>query len=431
MTALPTFCGKDCGGNACPLLAHVEDGRVVTVTDNPAAGPYLKGCRRGFDLPREASAPQRITRPLVRDGERGSGRFREAGWDEALRLVADGLADVRARFGARAVLNLSSAGSTSALHATGGLLERFLALCGGSTNLTGSYSCGAADFVLPFVLGGDYRRSGFDPATMQHSEMIILWGANVLEARLGTEIDQRLLEAGRRGTRIVVIDPRRSATARRTDAWWIPVRPGTDAALMLAVLHVLVSEGLVDRRFVDSHSIGFDALERYVLGEDGGTPCTPAWAQAICGTPADEILRFARALRRGEAGDAPAGVLGPAGACRRGAVPPRGGAPACHRELRCARGLDRLAERQAALPARGEAARPHPGGTALGPRGSMARRRARGDGRRKPIGHPRHLQRGRQPPQPGRRHPQERRGVQEGGFRGLSRTVPDPDRAVL
>jgi anaerobic dimethyl sulfoxide reductase subunit A len=192
------------------------------------------------------------------------------------------------------VLNLASAGSTSALHATGGLLERFLALFGGSTNLTGSYSCGAADFVLPFVLGGDYRWSGFDPATMQHSRMIVLWGANVLEARLGTEIDQRLLEASRRGARIVVIDPRRSATARRTSAWWIPVRPGTDAALMLAVMHVLVSEGLVDRRFVDSHSIGFDALENYVLGEDGGTPCTPAWAQAICGTPADEILRFAR-----------------------------------------------------------------------------------------------------------------------------------------
>jgi anaerobic dimethyl sulfoxide reductase subunit A len=294
MTALPTFCGKDCGGNACPLLAHVEDGRVVKVTDNPAAGPYLKGCRRGFDLPREASAPQRITKPLIRDGERGSGRFREAGWDEALQLAADGLADVRARFGAGAVLNLASAGSTSALHGTGGLLGRFLALFGGSTNLTGSYSCGAADFALPYMLGEDYRSSGFDPATMQHSRMIVLWGANVLEARLGTEIDQRLLEARRRGTPIVVIDPRRSATARRTGAWWIPLKPGTDAALMLAVMHVLVSEGFVDRGFVDSHCVGFDALEKYVLGEDGGTPCTPAWAQAICGTPADEILRFAR-----------------------------------------------------------------------------------------------------------------------------------------
>jgi anaerobic dimethyl sulfoxide reductase subunit A len=129
---------------------------------------------------------------------------------------------------------------------------------------------------------------------MQHSRMIVLWGANVLEARLGTEIDQRLLEARRRGARIVVIDPRRSATARRTDAWWIPVRPGTDAALMLAVLHVLVSDGLVDRRFVDSHSIGFDALEKYVLGGSGAAPRTPAWAEAVCGTPAAEILRFAR-----------------------------------------------------------------------------------------------------------------------------------------
>jgi anaerobic dimethyl sulfoxide reductase subunit A len=295
MTTLPTFCGKDCGGNACPLLAHVEDGRVVKVTDNPAAGPYLKGCRRGFDLPREASALQRITRPLVRDGERGSGRFREAGWEEVLRITADKLADIRSRFGSGAVLNMGSAGCTSALHGTYALMGRFLSLFGSTAVFTGGYSIGAARFVLPYVLGDDWQVSGFDPATMQHSEMIILWGANVLEARLGTEIDQRLAEARRRGARIVVIDPCRSATARRMSAWWIPVRPGTDAALMLAVLHVLLTEGLVDRPFAAAHSVGFEALEKYVLGLGGEQPRGPLWAEGICGTPAGEIVRFARA----------------------------------------------------------------------------------------------------------------------------------------
>lgn len=295
MNMVPTFCGKDCGGNACPLMARVEAGRVVKVTNNLAAGPYLKGCRRGINLPLELDAPDRISTPLIREGERGSGRFREAGWEEALRVVSERLVDIRSRSGAGAVLNMASAGSTSALHGTDQLLGRFLALFGGATTPTGSYSCGAAGFVLPHVLGEDWKSSGFDPATMKYSDMIVLWGANVLEARLGTEIDQRLAEARRRGARIVVIDPRRSATARRTGAWWIPVRPGTDAALMLAVLHVLLTERLVDRPFIASHAVGFETLERYVLGTESGTPRGPGWAEEICGTPADEIIRFARA----------------------------------------------------------------------------------------------------------------------------------------
>ena len=295
MTTLPTFCGKDCGGNACPLMAVIEDGRVVRVMNNPAGGRFLKGCRRGFTLPLEQSAPDRLSTPLIREGERGSGRFREAGWDEALRVTAQRLADIRSTFGASAVLNLGSAGSTSALHGTAPLLDRFLGLFGGATRLTGSYSSGAANFVLPHVLGDDWRASGFDAATMQYSRMIILWGANVLEARLGTEIDQRLLEAGRRGARIVAIDPRRSSTCRRTGAWWLPVRPGTDAALMLAVLHVLLAENLVDRSFIAAHSVGFEDLERYILDPGGAAPRGPRWAEGICGTPAEEIIRFARA----------------------------------------------------------------------------------------------------------------------------------------
>ena len=101
-----------------PLVADIEDGRVVRVGNNPAGGRFLKGCRRGFTMPLEQSAPGRLSTPLIRVGERGSGRFREAGWDEALRITAERLADIRSRFGASAVLNMGSAGSTSALHGT-------------------------------------------------------------------------------------------------------------------------------------------------------------------------------------------------------------------------------------------------------------------------------------------------------------------------
>jgi anaerobic dimethyl sulfoxide reductase subunit A len=295
MRTIPTFCGKDCGGNACPLVATIEDGRVTKVGNNSAAGKYLTGCRRGFNMPLELHASNRILHPLIRDGERGAGRFREASWTEALKLAAEKLDGIRATFGARAVLKMGSAGSTSAFHGTAPLLSRFLSLFGGATELTGSYSMGAAAFVLPYILGDQWTASGFDASTMRHSKMIVLWGANVLEARLGTEIDQRLLEAKRRGAQIVVIDPRRSRTAYATEACWLAVRPGTDAALMLAVLFVLLTEGLVDRRFVEAHSSGFEKLERYVLGKEGSEPRSPGWAEGACGVPAGEIARFARA----------------------------------------------------------------------------------------------------------------------------------------
>ncbi len=169
---------------------------------------------------------------------------------------------------------------------------------GGATVLEGNYSNGAARFVLPYLFGTDAGLSGFDPATLRHSRFIVLWGANILEARLGTELPARLLEARRLGARIVSIDPRYTDTARRSGAGWIPVRPGTDAALMLAVLHVLLSEGLADEDFARGRSRGFDELADYVLGRDGGGPRDPAWAEGICGIPAGEIRRFAREYGR-------------------------------------------------------------------------------------------------------------------------------------
>jgi anaerobic dimethyl sulfoxide reductase subunit A len=295
MPTLPFFCGKDCGGNACPLLATVQAGRVTRVTNNPAAGKFLKGCPRGFEMPLQQNAPDRILTPLIRTGERGSGQFRQASWDEALTLTANKLGEIREAYGPSAVMSRGGAGDTGVLHGTGGLLNRFLNLYGGATRLTGSYSSGAADFVLPYVLGDDWRESGFDAATMQYSQMIIMWGANVLETRQGTEVPQRLLEARRCGKQIVVIDPRHTATVKHAATWWLPCRPGTDAALMLAVLYVLFAEDLADRPFMAAHCVGFDQLERYVSGADGGVARSPAWAAPICGISPDEITRFARA----------------------------------------------------------------------------------------------------------------------------------------
>lgn len=295
-SAIPVSCNVDCIGG-CPLVAHVRAERVTRLTNNPLGGPYMAGCSKGFGAARLLYAPGRLTAPLVRTGPRGSGRFREASWPEALDLVADKLAEIRSRYGSEAVLRLGGSGACrGALHNTGRLTSRFLALYGGCTETYGSYSSAAASFATPYVLGT--TMAGIDPATLQYARLIILWGYNVLDCRLGTEWEARLRQARRRGVETVAIDPRRTATARRLGTRWVPVRPGTDSALMLAVLHELLAAGLVDERFVERYSVGFAALRRHVLGQDGTEPKTPAWAEAICGTPANAIVELARLYGR-------------------------------------------------------------------------------------------------------------------------------------
>ena len=123
---VPVFCGKDCGGNACPLLATVQDGRVVRLRDNPEGGRWIKPCPRGYLLHRATYAADRILTPLIADGPRGSGRYRPAGWDEALDLVAGELTALQARRGGSSILSLGSAGSNGLFQNTGNLLDRFL-----------------------------------------------------------------------------------------------------------------------------------------------------------------------------------------------------------------------------------------------------------------------------------------------------------------
>jgi len=294
ISTIPVFCGKDCGGNACPLIATIENGRIVRIANNPAAGPRLSGCRRGYRLASELYSPLRLQSPLIRRGERGSGDFHAASWDEALGLVTWKLAETAGTHGSHSILAMESGGSTSAMHNTGALLTRFLNLAGGASALSGNYSNEAANFILPYLFGSRWRESGFDAYTMDHADLIILWGANILEARLGSELDRAALRARDRGARIVVVDPRRTGTSRRLSAWWLPCRPGTDAALMLAVLYVLVTEGMADRGSIDRYAHGFDLLEASVTGRDGGAPKTPLWASRICGIPEEEIVRFAR-----------------------------------------------------------------------------------------------------------------------------------------
>jgi len=289
---VPVSCNRDCGGG-CPLVARVEDGRVVRILDNPLRDPMISGCSCGYSMPRILYSSERIRRPLVRTGPRGSGAFRETSWGEALDVVANRLSDVVSRRGPAAVFGLGGSGSCrGAVHNTGALLKRFLQCLGGGTTTRGSYSSAALGFVLPYLFGS--APAGIDPSALQFSNLIVLWGANVADTRFAADLENRIRERRRQGVRVVAIEPRRSRSVERLADDWIPVLPGTDTALMLAVLHVLLEERLVDRGFLGRCSAGFEELERHVRGSGSEPAKTPEWAEALCGTPARATREFAR-----------------------------------------------------------------------------------------------------------------------------------------
>ena len=273
MPTFPFFCGKDCGGDACALLATVEDGQVTRIQHNPAGGEFLQGCRRGFDQPLFHHSPERLLKPLIRSGERGSGQFREATWDEALDLTAQRLGEIRAKYGANRRAQPVQRGRhrRAALHlpAAAALPQPVRrsnppapAATAPARPASSCLTCLAATWAAPVST----------PATMQQAEMIILWGANLLETRMGSQMPHRLSQARASGSA-----DRRDRSAplghgrRPPPPGGSASRPGTDAALMLAVLYVLFARACTSANLPRRAALGMDQLERYVLGLDGGT----------------------------------------------------------------------------------------------------------------------------------------------------------------
>ncbi len=298
MKLLPVSCNKDCGAG-CPLLAHVDDsGKIIKITDNPQGPPRSQGCIKGYNMHKALHAEDRIKTPLIRTGQRGSGQFREASWKEALDITAGMLEKIRDTYGPTSLLGMGGGGACrGVVHNTLFLPLRFFGLFGGFTLPSGSYSSAASSFVTAHTFGT--RNVGLDPATLLNANLIILWGANISVTRFGCDLENYLQELKERGIPIVVIDPRKSRTVRKLATQWIPIYPGTDSAMMAAVLHVLLEERMIDRAFLEHYTNGFAELESYVCGVFDGIPKTPAWAAEICGTPQDTIRDLA--LRYGAA----------------------------------------------------------------------------------------------------------------------------------
>lgn len=294
----------NCGGR-CLLIAHVENRRITRLeTDDRADSvpvPQLRACVRGRSYLRRQYHPERLTQPLKRVGPRGRGEFRPISWEEALDEVASQMQRVKREYGPSALFVPYGTGSYNQLNGSH-VARRLMNLFGGCLGIYNSYSWAATNAATPTVYGtlvtGNQRQDWLN------AKYIIMWGWNPAEMRDGTNSDYFVKLARENGAHVVCIDPRHSLSAASLADEWIPIRPGTDAAMMSAMAYVMLTENLYDAEFVRTHCVGFDDTQMsvdgaesysdYILGARDGVAKTPEWAEKITSVPAETIERIAR-----------------------------------------------------------------------------------------------------------------------------------------
>ena len=295
----------------------VADGRVTALRDfeeDPDPSPIGHGIVDVLD------GPTRITAPMVRKSwleggpgaapdKRGRDKFVEVSWDEVNILIANELVRVRRDHGNSAIY-AGSYGWASAgrFHHAQSQLKRFLNCIGGHTSSKNTYSFAAAEVVVPHVLG-DF--SGFlDNCTSWESiasdcELFVAFGGvplkngQISQGGVGAHVQKSGLQSAlNAGVKFVNISPLRSDLLCHFEAEWLALRPSTDTALMLALAHVLMNEGLQNQDFLDRYTVGFEIFSAYLSGDSDGVPKTAEWAAEICDLPAQEIRALARRMAR-------------------------------------------------------------------------------------------------------------------------------------
>jgi anaerobic selenocysteine-containing dehydrogenase len=275
-----SVCALDCP-DCCSLVVTVEDGHATRLRGDPEH-PVTRGflCGKVAQYLEREYHPQRLLYPQRRVGAKGAGRFERIAWDEALDTIAGRLRAVADEFGPEAVLPYSYKGTMGLLN-DGGMDRRFFHRLGAS-RLDRTICSSAGTAGLTQALGVRY---GTEPEQFRHSKLILAWGANIL----GTNVHlwPFVMEARRNGAKLYTIDPNRNRTGAASDKHFF-INPGSDIALALAMMHVIIGEGLHDADYVERYTEGFDGLRERVRA------WTPERAAALTGIAADEIVQLAR-----------------------------------------------------------------------------------------------------------------------------------------
>jgi anaerobic selenocysteine-containing dehydrogenase len=277
-------CPLDCP-DTCSWIVTVKNGEAVALRGDPDH-PYTRGslCNKVVDYLNYARSPERILYPMRRVGAKGSGEFARISWDEALEEIAARLGDVIAKDGAEAIWPIAGSGNMGLIQGIYGAGRRLWNVLGTSRN----------EYTLCTIAGGmgtgytlGDNRVGMDPESFRFSKLIVLWGANPLSTH--PHLWRPILEARKKGAFVVAIDPIRTRTAAMSD-WHLAPIPGSDAALALGLLHVVLTEGREDQQFIAEHTLGWEAFRRRILD------FPPLRAAAITGLPAESIVELGKRL---------------------------------------------------------------------------------------------------------------------------------------
>ncbi|MCU7838923.1 MAG: molybdopterin-dependent oxidoreductase [Candidatus Thiodiazotropha sp. (ex Troendleina suluensis)] len=323
METVVTSCAHNCGSRHM-LVAHKKGDIIVRLSSDDGSyqrggcygkdteeEPQLRACLRGRAYRERIYSPERLQFPMMRVGKRGEGKFRRASWDEALNFVTDKLIAIKAEYGSQAILDQSYAGASyGVLHKSDqieGLQGRFL----------GMFSCRTSSWSVPSYQATTTAsrwtfgtiEDGNEDDAFAHSKLMIMWGWNPAYTFHGGNTVHYMRLAKQRGCKFVVVDPQYTDTAAVYDAWWIPIKPNTDAAMLAGMAHYIFDKNLQDQEFVDKFVQGLDAgtmpdwskdsangqenFKDYILGTYDGIPKTPEWAEKICGVPAADIKKLA------------------------------------------------------------------------------------------------------------------------------------------
>jgi anaerobic dimethyl sulfoxide reductase subunit A len=306
-------CNVNCGSR-CPLRLHVKEGKVVRVeTDNTGDDVFgvheIRACLRGRALRNWVYSAERLLYPLKRVGKRGEGKFERISWDAALDHIADKLRQVIDTHGNEAVFRIYGTGNLGGVVSGREQIDRLMNLLGGQLNHYNSYSTAQIFHALNYTYGTiDCANHLTD---MVNSKLVVFFGNNPAETRMsgGGSIRDLVVSKQKSDVRIIVIDPRHTDTASAFADEWIPIRPGTDAALVCGLAYVLIAEDLVDQNFLDRYCVGYDqttmpagispdnSYKAYILGNGPDrTAKTPAWASGITGIPKERIVQLAREI---------------------------------------------------------------------------------------------------------------------------------------
>ncbi|MCB1924431.1 MAG: molybdopterin-dependent oxidoreductase [Gammaproteobacteria bacterium] len=323
LTTVVTSCAHNCGSRHM-LVAHKKGDVIVRLTTDDGRyqkdghfgkdtedEPQLRGCLRGRSYRQRLYSAERLLYPMGRVGKRGEGKFKRLSWDEALEYVARKMIEIKDKYGSTALLDQSYAGASyGVLHKSDqieGLLGRFLGMFGCRTNSWSVPSYQGTTSSSRWTFGT--IEDGNEDDAYAHSKLIIMWGWNPAYTFHGGNTFYYMRLAKQRGCKFVLIDPQYTDSAAAYDAWWIPIKPNTDAAMMAGMAHYIFSNNLHDQAFIDRFTLGMDAgtmpdwaanspngtenFKDYILGTYDGVAKSPEWAAAICGVSADDIKRLA------------------------------------------------------------------------------------------------------------------------------------------